>query len=267
MTSTTEAVRYELADGIVNLILDDPSQSANTMNQAYADSMAKAVDQLAADDRRRPRVDQGRHRLLGEEDLLRRRRPQAHDTGQARGRARAVRERRGHQGDAAQARDDRQARRRGHQRRRPRWRPRDRPGDAPPHRRRRRLRDRPARGDPRPAARWRRCHAYGPHVRHPGRDAQHPAAGPAHEAGAGQGQGAGRRDRRNAGRAHPGRQGVDRRQRRQRGSRDAAVGPQGLSHARRHPVDRPSSRSSCRRSRRTCASRSRVRPTRRRAPS
>jgi 3-hydroxyacyl-CoA dehydrogenase/enoyl-CoA hydratase/3-hydroxybutyryl-CoA epimerase len=49
MTSTTEAVRYELADGIANLILDDPSQSANTMNQAYADSMAKAVDQLAAD--------------------------------------------------------------------------------------------------------------------------------------------------------------------------------------------------------------------------
>lgn len=49
MTSTTEAVRYELVDGIANLILDDPSQSANTMNQAYADSMAKAVDQLAAD--------------------------------------------------------------------------------------------------------------------------------------------------------------------------------------------------------------------------
>jgi 3-hydroxyacyl-CoA dehydrogenase / enoyl-CoA hydratase / 3-hydroxybutyryl-CoA epimerase len=49
MTSTTEAVRYELVDGIVNLILDDPSQSANTMNQAYADSMAKAVDQLATD--------------------------------------------------------------------------------------------------------------------------------------------------------------------------------------------------------------------------
>ena len=49
MTSTTEAVRYELADGIANLILDDPSQGANTMNQAYTDSMAKAVDQLAAD--------------------------------------------------------------------------------------------------------------------------------------------------------------------------------------------------------------------------
>jgi 3-hydroxyacyl-CoA dehydrogenase/enoyl-CoA hydratase/3-hydroxybutyryl-CoA epimerase len=47
MTSTTEAVRYEIADGIVNLILDDPNQSANTMNQAYADSMAAAVNRLA----------------------------------------------------------------------------------------------------------------------------------------------------------------------------------------------------------------------------
>ncbi|WP_229052675.1 3-hydroxyacyl-CoA dehydrogenase NAD-binding domain-containing protein [Aeromicrobium sp. Leaf350] len=42
----TEAVRYEVEDGIVNLVIDDPSQSANTMNQAYADSMAKAVDRL-----------------------------------------------------------------------------------------------------------------------------------------------------------------------------------------------------------------------------
>jgi 3-hydroxyacyl-CoA dehydrogenase/enoyl-CoA hydratase/3-hydroxybutyryl-CoA epimerase len=47
MTSSTEAVRYEVVDGIVNLILDDPNQSANTMNQAYADSMAAAVNRLA----------------------------------------------------------------------------------------------------------------------------------------------------------------------------------------------------------------------------
>ncbi|MEO6472109.1 MAG: 3-hydroxyacyl-CoA dehydrogenase NAD-binding domain-containing protein [Aeromicrobium sp.] len=45
--TTTEAVRYEVADGIVNLILDDPSQSANTMNPAYSSAMAKAVDRLA----------------------------------------------------------------------------------------------------------------------------------------------------------------------------------------------------------------------------
>ncbi|MDQ3158344.1 MAG: 3-hydroxyacyl-CoA dehydrogenase NAD-binding domain-containing protein [Actinomycetota bacterium] len=54
VTSTTEAVRYEVADGIVNLILDDPSQSANTMNQAYGDSMAKAVDRLADEVRENP---------------------------------------------------------------------------------------------------------------------------------------------------------------------------------------------------------------------
>nr|MCW2728238.1 3-hydroxyacyl-CoA dehydrogenase [Aeromicrobium sp.] len=42
----TEAVRYEVEGGIVNLVLDDPNQSANTMNQDYTDSMAAAVDRL-----------------------------------------------------------------------------------------------------------------------------------------------------------------------------------------------------------------------------
>ena len=46
--TTTEAVRYERGDeGIVNLILDDPNQSANTMNEAYGDSMERAVNRLA----------------------------------------------------------------------------------------------------------------------------------------------------------------------------------------------------------------------------
>ena len=45
----TEAVRYEAEGGIVNLVLDDPNQSANTMNQDYADSMAAAVDRLSKD--------------------------------------------------------------------------------------------------------------------------------------------------------------------------------------------------------------------------
>jgi len=54
MTSTTDAVRYQVADGIVNLILDDPSQSANTMNKAYGESMAKAVDRLADEVRENP---------------------------------------------------------------------------------------------------------------------------------------------------------------------------------------------------------------------
>jgi len=46
--SNTDAVRYELTDGIVHLIMDDPSQNANTMNQAYQDAMERAVDRLLA---------------------------------------------------------------------------------------------------------------------------------------------------------------------------------------------------------------------------
>jgi 3-hydroxyacyl-CoA dehydrogenase/enoyl-CoA hydratase/3-hydroxybutyryl-CoA epimerase len=43
-------IRWEQdADGVVNLILDDPSQSANTMNEAYKASMAAAVDRLEAE--------------------------------------------------------------------------------------------------------------------------------------------------------------------------------------------------------------------------
>ena len=50
MTSTAtdqSAVRYAKdADGIVTLTLDDPTASANTMNDLYVDSMAAAVDRL-----------------------------------------------------------------------------------------------------------------------------------------------------------------------------------------------------------------------------
>ena len=43
-------IRYEKdADGVVNLILDDPSQSANTMNEAYKASMAATVERLEAE--------------------------------------------------------------------------------------------------------------------------------------------------------------------------------------------------------------------------
>jgi len=41
------AVKYDIdADGIVTLTLDDPNQSANTMNEAYTASMKVAVDRL-----------------------------------------------------------------------------------------------------------------------------------------------------------------------------------------------------------------------------
>ncbi len=36
-------------DGIVVLTLDDPNQSANTMNAAYAESMAATIDRLEAE--------------------------------------------------------------------------------------------------------------------------------------------------------------------------------------------------------------------------
>jgi 3-hydroxyacyl-CoA dehydrogenase/enoyl-CoA hydratase/3-hydroxybutyryl-CoA epimerase len=46
-TQTQSAVRYERdADGIVTLTLDDPTASANTMNELYKESMAAAVERL-----------------------------------------------------------------------------------------------------------------------------------------------------------------------------------------------------------------------------
>lgn len=45
--TTTDAVRYEVENGIVTLTIDDPNQSANTMNETYRSSMEAAVDRLA----------------------------------------------------------------------------------------------------------------------------------------------------------------------------------------------------------------------------
>ncbi|MHB8531130.1 MAG: 3-hydroxyacyl-CoA dehydrogenase NAD-binding domain-containing protein [Solirubrobacteraceae bacterium] len=51
MASTeSNTIKWEQdEDGIVVLTLDDPSQSANTMNRAYAESMAAAIDRLEAE--------------------------------------------------------------------------------------------------------------------------------------------------------------------------------------------------------------------------
>ena len=43
----TEAVKYDLSDGIVTLTIDDPNQSANTMNETYRSAMEAAVNRLA----------------------------------------------------------------------------------------------------------------------------------------------------------------------------------------------------------------------------
>src|SRR5262245_30530773 len=49
-TDDVTAVRYEQdADGIVTLTLDDPTASANTMNELYQRSMHAAVDRLYDD--------------------------------------------------------------------------------------------------------------------------------------------------------------------------------------------------------------------------
>ena len=53
-TQNQSAVHYDKdADGIVTLTLDDPTASANTMNEIYQESMAAAVqrlyDELASD--------------------------------------------------------------------------------------------------------------------------------------------------------------------------------------------------------------------------
>ncbi|HLN77293.1 MAG TPA: enoyl-CoA hydratase/isomerase family protein, partial [Nocardioidaceae bacterium] len=49
-TTTQSAVHYDRdADGIVTLTLDDPTSSANTMNELYLDSMKAAVDRLYAE--------------------------------------------------------------------------------------------------------------------------------------------------------------------------------------------------------------------------
>ncbi|MEU8180023.1 3-hydroxyacyl-CoA dehydrogenase NAD-binding domain-containing protein [Micromonospora sp. NPDC049047] len=46
----TNTIRYDsAADGVVTLTLDDPDQSANVMNQAYAASMSAALDRLEAE--------------------------------------------------------------------------------------------------------------------------------------------------------------------------------------------------------------------------
>ncbi len=46
MTST-DAVKYDLSDGIVTLTIDDPNQSANTMNETYRAAMEAAVNRVA----------------------------------------------------------------------------------------------------------------------------------------------------------------------------------------------------------------------------
>ncbi|HET6449359.1 MAG TPA: 3-hydroxyacyl-CoA dehydrogenase NAD-binding domain-containing protein [Conexibacter sp.] len=50
MTAESTTIRWEQdADGVVILTLDDPNQSANTMNRAFAESLVATVDRLEAE--------------------------------------------------------------------------------------------------------------------------------------------------------------------------------------------------------------------------
>ncbi|MBN0048618.1 enoyl-CoA hydratase/isomerase family protein [Streptomyces actuosus] len=50
MSTEPTAIRWEQDDtGVVTLVLDDPDQSANTMNQAFRDSLAAVTDRLEAE--------------------------------------------------------------------------------------------------------------------------------------------------------------------------------------------------------------------------
>src|SRR5690625_4507887 len=54
MSQSAEAVRFTLENGVAHLVLDDPRQNANTMNQDYTDSMSRAVDRLSQEVTERP---------------------------------------------------------------------------------------------------------------------------------------------------------------------------------------------------------------------
>ena len=204
------------------------------MNDLYRDSMKRRGRPAG---REEPTRSSPASSSRGEEDLLRRRRPEVHGQGDAGRRGGGLRPRRGRQGRPAPA------------------------GEA------RRVpvvaaingaalgggleitlacNHRICVDDPKvqlglpevtlgPAARWRRRHPHGADARHPVRADGRAAPGHALHAGRRPGQGSGRRARRLAARSSsPRREGVDHRAPGRRRGRAAAVGPPGLPDARRH---------------------------------
>ena len=227
----TSAVRYDRdADGIVTLTLDDPTASANTMNELYVDSMAAAVDRLydeaesvtgvvvasakktffaganlnemvKAGPADAPRVFELAERVKAS---LRRLETFPKPVAAAINGAAL-----GGGFEIALACNHRVV------------------VDG-------RLRGRAPRGQPRPAPRrWRR-HPHHPAARHPERADGRAAPGQHLQAGGGQGEGARRRARRHPGRAGPGRQGLDQGQ---PGRRTEPVGRPRLQDARRLAED------------------------------
>ncbi len=232
-TTTQTAVRYDRdADGIVTLTLDDPTASANTMNDLYRDGMAAAVDRLYAEQEdvtgvviasaKKTFFAGGNLRLMtqaGPDD--------AADVFAGVGE---------HQVGAAPARAVPAPGRRRDQRRRARRRLRDLPGRQPPHRAGRpEGAARPARVHARPASRRGRRHPRHPDARHPVRADGRAAARHPLQARPGAREGPGRRAGGHSRGAAAGREGVAARAPRRRRRRPEPLGPRGLEDARRHP--------------------------------
>ena len=121
------------ADGIVTLTLDDPTGSANVMNEHYSESMHNAVERLVAekDSITGVVITSAKKTFFAGGDLKGMIQAQPEDAGEFFSTVESDQEGPAHAGDP------RQARRRRHQRRRAGRRPGDRAGVSPPHRRRR----------------------------------------------------------------------------------------------------------------------------------
>src|ERR1039458_710850 len=221
-------------DGVVVLTLDDPNQSTNTMNAAYAESIKASVDRLEAerDQITGVIITSAKKTFFAGGDLNDLTgAPRGGDRG-AVGGDREVRPLR--KGGAAPAGDARQAGRGGRQRFRAGRRPRDRPGLPSPDRGRRS--EAPARlprGSARLVARCRRRHPDRTDAGDRQRDDAVAAPGPAGAPGQGEGDRHRRRARVVAGGADSGSEEVDRPE--GRGVCPATVGRQGLQDSRWHP--------------------------------
>ena len=162
------------ADGIVTLTLDDPTGSANVMNEHYTESMHNTVERLVAekDSITGVVITSAKKTFFAGGDLTTMIKPSPEDAGEVFSTVEAVKKDLRSAGDPGQAGGGR------HQRRRARRRPGDRARVSPPHRRRRQgPRGRLPRGDARPAAGRRRGDPHGADVRHPERVHEHAVAG------------------------------------------------------------------------------------------
>ena len=227
-------IRYDRGDdGVVVLTLDDPNQSANTMNAAYKASMAATVDRLEAekDDIAGVVITSAKKTFFAGGDLRDLRRARKEDAAQV---ADEIRE---PEVAAAPPGDARQAGRRLHQRRGAGRRAGDRAGRALPDRRRRlEGRARLPGGPARAAARRRRRDPLRADVRDRQRAAPASAPGQPAPSRGRAGDGAHRRDRPHARRPRARRPRSGSRPTPRRSSRGTSRATRSRAARRRHPA-------------------------------